>query len=122
MSTASAILNVILLIGATLRSSEARGPLVWQDDFNTLNTASWKHLITGWRGGNNEFQYYTDRAENRYDCSLFTCKCFKEKWLTAMYFQLCSGRNSVHPTDVNCGSIFRGFPVQRGIELEPRGM
>lgn len=39
--------------------------LVFQEDFNTLNRTRWLHLITAWRGGNNEFQYYTNRSENR---------------------------------------------------------
>ena len=62
----------MLLLGVLLQSSEAfnatsRGAIVWQDEFDAFNKGSWKHLITGWRGGNNEFQYYTDRAENRYE-------------------------------------------------------
>jgi beta-glucanase (GH16 family) len=61
----------MLLLGVLLQSSEAfnatlRGSIVWQDEFDAFNKGSWKHLITGWRGGNNEFQYYTDRAENSY--------------------------------------------------------
>jgi len=38
---------------------------VWQEEFNTLNATRWKHIITGWRGGNNEFQYYDNLPENR---------------------------------------------------------
>lgn len=41
------------------------GQLVFQEDFNTLDRNRWQHLITAWRGGNNEFQYYTNRTENR---------------------------------------------------------
>jgi len=40
--------------------------MVFQDEFDSLNKGNWKHLITGWRGGNNEFQYYTNRTENSY--------------------------------------------------------
>lgn len=42
------------------------GQLVFQEDFNTLDRNRWQHLITAWRGGNNEFQYYTNRTENSY--------------------------------------------------------
>lgn len=42
--------------------------LVWSDEFegNTLNTSNWSYDIgTGdWGWGNNELQYYTNRAEN----------------------------------------------------------
>jgi len=44
---------------------EARGPLIWQEEFDFLDYSRWKHLITGWRGGNNEFQYYDNLPENR---------------------------------------------------------
>lgn len=42
-----------------------RGRMIFRDEFNTLNTSVWQHIITAWRGGNNEFEYYTDRPENR---------------------------------------------------------
>jgi hypothetical protein len=42
-----------------------RGPLIFNEDFHTFNTSRWQHIITAWRGGNQEFEYYTDRAENR---------------------------------------------------------
>lgn len=42
-----------------------RGRLIFRDEFDTLNTSVWQHIITAWRGGNNEFEYYTDRPENR---------------------------------------------------------
>ena len=65
-------LLVILLLGVVFHSvlsqSEGgvKGALIFQEEFDTLNTSRWQHLITGWRGGNNEFQYYTNRTENRY--------------------------------------------------------
>ena len=46
--------------------AQARGPLFWQDEFDSFNTGKWKHLVTGWRGGNAEFQYYDKHGENRY--------------------------------------------------------
>lgn len=41
--------------------------LIFDDDFNNFNLSKWNHLITGWRGGNREFEYYTNRTENRFD-------------------------------------------------------
>lgn len=40
--------------------------LVWSDEFdgNTLNTENWSVEVNGSGGGNQEKQYYTDRAEN----------------------------------------------------------
>ena len=50
-------------------SSEPTTPspinLVWQEEFDSFDTKRWKHLITGWRGGNNEFQYYDNLPQNR---------------------------------------------------------
>ena len=56
--------GTIVINGGPTKSQ--RGPMVFQDEFDSLNKGNWKHLITGWRGGNNEFQYYTNRTENRY--------------------------------------------------------
>ena len=51
---------------ARYKSPSARGPLIWQEEFDALDYSRWKHLITAWRGGNNEFQYYDNLPENRY--------------------------------------------------------
>ena len=56
--------SALILLIAVYATVEARGPLIWQEEFNTLDTTRWKHLITGWRGGNNEFQYYDNLPEN----------------------------------------------------------
>ena len=35
--------------------NDSKGRLIiWQDEFNgdSLNTRNWKHIISGWRGGN----------------------------------------------------------------------
>lgn len=60
-----ATLALVLLVSQY--TAEARGPLIWQEEFDTLNTSRWKYLITGWRGGNSEFEYYADYPENRLD-------------------------------------------------------
>ena len=39
--------------------------LVWQDEFDTLDENKWRHLVTAWRGGNREFQYYRNDRKNR---------------------------------------------------------
>lgn len=39
--------------------------LIFEDNFDTLNRSTWQHLITSWRGGESQFQYYTNRTENR---------------------------------------------------------
>ncbi len=44
---------------------QLRGRLIFQEEFDILNRSRWQHIITAWRGGNNEFEYYTDRPENR---------------------------------------------------------
>ncbi|XP_046646573.1 beta-1,3-glucan-binding protein-like [Daphnia pulicaria] len=40
--------------------------LIFEENFNDFNRTRWMHLITAWRGGNSEFQYYTNRPENSY--------------------------------------------------------
>ena len=55
-------------VGAPTNTPEwdsRRGKLIFEDNFDTLNTSTWLHLITSWRGGENQFQYYTNRTENR---------------------------------------------------------
>lgn len=39
--------------------------IIWQDEFDTLDEGRWKHLVTAWRGGNDEFQYYRNNRKNR---------------------------------------------------------
>ena len=45
--------------------NQVRGPIIWQEEFDYLDYSKWMHLITAWRGGNNEFQYYDNLGENR---------------------------------------------------------
>jgi len=33
---------------ATNNIKPRRGALIWEDNYNTLNKTTWKHLITGW--------------------------------------------------------------------------
>ncbi len=65
---------VLLLVPKTTGNLDEfyrlRGRLIFQEEFNRLDKSRWQHVITAWRGGNNEFEYYTDRPENRY-CTMF---------------------------------------------------
>ena len=49
-------------------SSSSESPYLWNDEFDTIDTAKWTFEIgtgaSGW--GNNEKQYYTGRSENAY--------------------------------------------------------
>ena len=58
---------ILLLIGIFFLNVESqnKGRLVWSDEFKQFDKTRWTHMVTGWRGGNNEFQYYTSRPENR---------------------------------------------------------
>jgi len=42
--------------------------LVWHDEFDSggINMTNWGHDVSGWGGGNNELQYYTDRLVNSF--------------------------------------------------------
>ncbi len=57
--------------------------LIWNDEFkgSSIDRGKWEHEVNGWGGGNNELQYYTDRAENSYieDGSL-VIKALKETY------------------------------------------
>ena len=55
-------------VGSTLatRNMTKKGALIFGDEFNTFNKSVWNHMITSWRGGLNQFQYYTNRSENRW--------------------------------------------------------
>ena len=47
-------------------SSSSESPYLWNDEFDTIDTATWTFETgaSGW--GNNEWQYYTGRSENAY--------------------------------------------------------
>lgn len=61
-----AILLTICQVTVGNPQPQVRGPLIWQEEFDALDYSKWMHLITGWRGGNNEFQYYHNYTQNRY--------------------------------------------------------
>ncbi|XP_034231448.1 beta-1,3-glucan-binding protein-like [Thrips palmi] len=56
---------------AWLRAARAPPPkqrekLIFAEEFNKLDPEVWGHLVTGWRGGNKEFQYYRNDRRNSY--------------------------------------------------------
>ena len=72
------VLSVVVVLSFVSKATglfdqfyQLRGRLIFQEEFNSLNKSRWQHLITAWRGGNNEFEYYTDRPENRFNNVLF---------------------------------------------------
>lgn len=63
--TLLALFPLVLGRAASNIDTQGRGPIVWQDEFEFLDYSKWMHLITAWRGGNKEFQYYHNLTENR---------------------------------------------------------
>lgn len=62
--------------------------LVWSDEFDgtELNMDNWSIEVNGSGGGNNELQYYTDRADNiRVEDGLLTIEAKKETYLNQEY-------------------------------------
>lgn len=55
---------LLLALGALLAAAAAE-KLVFSDDFDTLDEDKWGHMVSAWRGGNNEFQYYRNSRNNR---------------------------------------------------------
>ena len=55
-----------MLLSLILNQVLAVPKLIFEDNFDTLNQSTWQQLITSWRRGENQFQYYTNRTENRY--------------------------------------------------------
>lgn len=57
--------------------------LVWAEEFDgpTLNTADWNIEVSGFGGGNNEAQYYTDRPSNlRIEDGVLVLEARKEEY------------------------------------------
>jgi hypothetical protein len=59
------LFSLVVCQAAVNTDSQERGPIIWQDEFEFLDYSKWMHLITAWRGGNQEFQYYHNLTENR---------------------------------------------------------
>lgn len=65
-SFSSICFSALLLSSLVINQVLAVPKLIFEDNFDTLNQSTWQHLITSWRGGQSQFQYYTNRTENRY--------------------------------------------------------
>lgn len=57
---------LISLVPAGHSNAASNWNQVWSDEFdgNSLNTGNWSAEVNGDGGGNNELQYYTNRAQN----------------------------------------------------------
>jgi beta-glucanase (GH16 family) len=57
-------------VSPTRRNNEAQtfapGEIIWQDEFDSLDTSKWSNEINMNGGGNNEFQIYDNIGENAY--------------------------------------------------------
>ena len=60
-----ALLACIAAVAVAAPSNHTKATLIWQEDFDSLDERTWKHLVTAWRGGNDEFQYYRNNRKNR---------------------------------------------------------
>ncbi|XP_052122015.1 beta-1,3-glucan-binding protein-like [Frankliniella occidentalis] len=58
--TAALVVLLAVLVAA------AGEKLVFSDEFSTLDHHKWGHMVSAWRGGNNEFQYYRNSRNNSY--------------------------------------------------------
>jgi len=46
--------------------NHTRGNLIFNEEFDALDESRWTHWVSGWRGGNWEFQYYRNDRRNTY--------------------------------------------------------
>ena len=59
----------LILVGQCVQAQRpmgTKGKLIFADEFNTFNRSTWQPMITSWRGGQNQFQYYCNSTNNRY--------------------------------------------------------
>jgi ABC-type Fe3+ transport system permease subunit len=60
----AAVAAVVLFLA--LVSTVSAEALLWHDEFDVLNLGVWNHLVTAFRGGNSEFEYYRNNRKNWY--------------------------------------------------------
>jgi len=65
------LFSSLILIIATVSSIKTQSwpnPLIWSDEFDgpDIDETKWTHFVSGWRGGNHEFQYYRNNRKNSY--------------------------------------------------------
>jgi len=82
-------LTILSLFVSFFSYSQENGyKLVWSDEFDaaSLNKEYWNIEVNDYGGGNNELQYYTDRAENiRLSDGNLIIEARKENYLTRNY-------------------------------------
>ena len=104
-----ALVLLLLLIFNNISFSAAVPKLIFEDNFDTLNKSTWQQLITSWRGGASQFQYYTNRTENRYSNKynhiLFTTLIYCDKKVTFSFLKLCGQRNFAYRSHFHGGSL-----------------
>jgi ABC-type Fe3+ transport system permease subunit len=59
-------LVAVVVVSVALLGAVSAETLLWHDEFDTLDLAVWNHLVTAFRGGNSEFEYYRNNRKNRY--------------------------------------------------------
>ncbi len=62
----TSLLILVLAAGNTAGFNHTRGDLIFNEEFDTIDESRWTHWISGWRGGNWEFQYYRNNRKNSY--------------------------------------------------------
>ena len=58
--------SLIFLSSLTDGFNHTIGDLIFHEEFDTLEESRWTHFVSGWRGGNWEFQYYRQNEKNSY--------------------------------------------------------
>lgn len=58
---------VAVVVGSlALVSTVCAEALLWHDEFDALDLGVWNHLVTAFRGGNSEFEYYRNNRKNSF--------------------------------------------------------
>ncbi|XP_057370125.1 beta-1,3-glucan-binding protein-like isoform X1 [Daphnia carinata] len=117
----AALRTTVLVLLFSLFSNQISGAtavptLIFEDNFDTLNRSTWQHMITSWRGGQSQFQYYTNRTENSYvkDGILhivptFTADRFSESFLYNGTLNLTAeGCNFIGPENFTSSCLRKG--------------
>merc|ERR1711973_197469 len=60
------ILGVCLYGSLSDKLNTKKGDLIFNEEFDHLDEDRWTHFVSGWRGGNWEFQYYRNNRKNSY--------------------------------------------------------
>ncbi|XP_046462525.1 beta-1,3-glucan-binding protein-like [Daphnia pulex] len=108
--------SIVFIISMLIPNVIAVPKLIFEDNFDTLNRSTWQHLITSWRGGQSQFQYYTNRTENSYVKNgilhivpTFTSTRFGESFLYNGTLNLTAeGCNFIGPENLSSSCVRKG--------------